>query len=121
MKRAASSGCPEKSLSDVLKKKTEDLEVEIFEWPDRFLVEALEPDRDYVKFFPDAPIEIYPHFIDLGEEREGWCSCRDFRFNVEPYLVNESHRAVCVHIMHARRWRDARGSKPKALPSTIYL
>lgn len=102
-------------------KPIQDLEVEIYQWPTQFLVEAERPDRDYTYFYPNAPIEIYPHFVDLEVYETGWCSCRDFRFQVEPFIFwNHVHRRECIHLIAAKRYLNRIGSQPQPM-STIQL
>jgi hypothetical protein len=99
------------------------LDITIFDWPDRFFVESDEPDRDYLKFWPEAdPFEDPPpHFVDLEIYETGWCSCTDFRVRVEPYLfMGLVHRRECIHIIAARRFQRLHGSKPTKMPSTLF-
>lgn len=94
-------------------KPIEDLECQIFDWPDRFFVESETPDRDYALVFPNVPPEIYPHLADLSEPM---CDCRDFTYNIIPYLHQPIHRTECKHLMAARRYRNLIGNtKPKKL------
>lgn len=94
--------------------------VELFEFPDRFFVESENPDRDYKEFYPHINEETPPHFVDLGEEEHGWCSCRDYRINLRnANLVNEKRQ--CKHILAAIKFRDKLTSKPKPLPSKINI
>lgn len=96
------------------------LSIQIFEWPTRFLVEADTPDRSYYKFWPDAEVEIWPHFVDLEIYDDGWCSCDDFRFEVEPYLSWPKHRRECIHIIAAKRYHALSGGKqPKQMPHLV--
>ena len=96
-----------------------DLEVEVFDWPDTFHVEARELDREYLSVFPDVEPEVYPYLVDLSSEPEGECDCRDFRFNVRPYIDKPNHRKTCIHIIAARRFKNLLGTKPKKLPDII--
>lgn len=95
--------------------------VEIFEWPDRFLVSADSPDNEFRKFWPGLVDHdpLAPHLVDLGELEEGWCGCRDFAVNVLPYLVNESHRTHCKHILSARRFKAKFTEPPIKTPPLI--
>ena len=103
-------------------KPIDQLEVELYEWPDRWLVEAEGPDRDYYQFYPDDTKETWPHFVDLSIYDAGWCSCRDFRFGVEPYLyAGIPNRCECIHIFAALRARRLRGSKPTFFKTNIKL
>lgn len=99
------------------------LEIEIFDWPDSFFVEANSHDRDYFMFFPEAdPFEDPPpHFVDLSVYDTGWCSCTDFRRNVEPFMfLGGQHRRECIHIIAARRYRAILGGKPKPMPRNLF-
>lgn len=100
----------------------EDLEVAIFDWPDRFLVEAEESDREWEKVFgiPDTDPNA-PYLVDLSELEEGWCGCRDFTFNVIPLMHENPHRSSCKHIIAATRYVLRLGTKPKQMPDTINL
>lgn len=106
-------------------KPIEDLYVEPFDFPYSFLVEAEGPDRDYAEVFPEVTPENYPHFVDLTIYETGWCSCRDFRYNVEPYVFwNLVHRRHCVHIVAAVRYLALVGSikpKPTISPKLLFL
>ena len=106
-------------------KPIEQLECEIFEWPDRWLVEAAEPDRDYYTFYPPAenePREIWPHFVDLSAYDTGWCTCRDYRFNILPYLfLDLVHRRQCIHIIAALRAQRLRATRPKPIKPNLQL
>lgn len=107
------------------------LYTELFEYPDRYFVEAENPDRDYLEFYPHLKDEeIPPHFVDLGEEEFGWCSCRDYRINLRDRslakqtsnasLVNEEKRQ-CKHILAAIKFKSRITTKPKPMPLQIKL
>lgn len=95
--------------------------VEIFEWPDRFLVEAKAPDREWEKLFgvPD-PDPLAPYLVDLSECDEGFCGCRDFYVNILPHNGDINHtNKTCKHIRAARRYQERHTTKPKPLPMEI--
>lgn len=97
------------------------LQVEVFDWPSRFLVEAEKPDSEWPKFFKGLEDfdPLAPYLVDLDECREGWCGCRDFAVNVAPFLDDPGHRASCKHIIRAREFKRQMGDKPKKMPSII--
>jgi hypothetical protein len=101
---------------DQPKKNREGLEVSIYEWPDRFHVEAEGQDRDYKYFYPHINEDPPPHFVDLSEP---FCSCRDFSKNILPNLVNENPKdkhELCRHIKLALQYRGKLTQIPKRLP-----
>lgn len=112
-------------------KSTESLYVEIFDWPDRFLVECDGPDIDYPRFYSgDTHPDYYPdapYLVDLSEYEDGWCGCRDFAVNVQPYLCSvpdksNAHRTVCKHILAAKRFLLKHNyQRPQKLPTEIIL
>lgn len=93
-------------------------EIEILDWPSRFLVSSDELDRDQQEFYPDDPT-IYPHLVDLDELKEGECTCRDFRFNVLPFLDEPDSRSRCTHIIQVQKYKSNHDSKPKKLPRLL--
>lgn len=96
------------------------LYVEIFEFPDRFFVEANNPDRDYREFFP-GPYEVDPHFVDLEVYETGKCSCRDFEINIEPYIPwNNTNRRTCIHIRAAQAFRRQFTIPPTPMPLQLW-
>jgi hypothetical protein len=102
---------------------TKTYDISIFDWPDRFFVETEEPDRELIELFDDHG--LYPYMVDLGdagdlgEHPDGYCDCRDFRFNVRPNLGLATGRKTCCHIDACRRFRDKFSGRPKQLPATV--
>jgi hypothetical protein len=98
------------------------LEVWIFEWPSRFLVEATSPDREWEKLFkvPD-PDPLAPYLVELDSDDlpNGWCGCRDFWCNV--WFNPNRDRVTCKHIDAARLYRSQFTEQPKTLPKQLNL
>lgn len=88
-----------------------DLEVWVFDWPARFLVEANEPDKALIDLFDDPT--PYPYLVDITIPE---CACFDFQQNI----LNENGRTLCKHLIAAQRYRWLMGDNPKPLP-TIYF
>lgn len=83
-------------------------EVEVFDWPSRFLVEAREPDRALREIFgDDTP---YPYLVDIDENE---CPCYDFQQNITKF---QDGRQQCKHLIAANRYRYLMINKPKPLP-----
>lgn len=101
-----------------------DPEVWIFDYPDRFLVEALTPDDEYPEVFAPLPdlLPLAPYLVDLSENKDGACGCRDFQCNVFPYLdTPDQQRTCCKHILAARKFLSKFSTQPKQLPHTLIL
>lgn len=94
------------------------LDVSTFEYPDRFFVEAETNDRDYVNFLNCDDNWIPPHFVDLSEP---YCSCRDWNYNVLPYIHQDGARKTCKHIDAAIRYRREFAVRLTTLPERIKL
>lgn len=99
-------------------KPIEDLDVTIFEWPDRFFCEGEERDSDYRKHFNYEDFdERLPYLVDLSEYEDGKCGCRDFAVNIEPYINNTAtKRTRCKHLVAVHRYKNLMGAQPKQLP-----
>lgn len=84
-----------------------------------FWVETDEPDREVMEIFDDDT--PYPYLVDLDSDEfpSGECDCRDFRFNVKPF-IEEQGRKECIHIIKCRRYRALLGGiKPKPMPNQL--
>lgn len=97
----------------------DDYEVIPYDWPDTFFVQDYdEIDRDQKEFYPDD-LTAYPYLVDLSNLRQGECLCRDFQFNVLPYLDDLTHRCQCLHLIIATRFKNLNPTKPTQLPKLI--
>lgn len=98
-----------------------DPHVEIFEWPDRFLVDASEPDREWQKLFGVAdPDPLAPYLVDLSECDAGFCGCRYFYVHILPHDGDINHpEKTCKHIIAVNRYLKKLTHQPKKLPVTI--
>lgn len=102
------------------------LEVVVFDWPDRFLVECDSPDCDYPRYYPELPdfLPDAPYLVDLSEFYEGWCACRDFAVNIQPNLERLQPlrgRTACKHILAVRDYlHRINYQRPKQLPNKLF-
>jgi hypothetical protein len=94
------------------------MDVSTYEYPDRYFVEADSVDRDYIAFFGNTDSWCPPHFVDLSEP---YCSCRDFNYNVLPYIDEPNARLTCKHIDAALLYRRGLITCPQPLPLVIKL